>query len=74
MTCEKCQGTGLVLPEENIKYKSQATAMCPDCDGSGSVKEKAKAAPKPAAKPKSKSAEKRESVMTGTADATPKAK
>lgn len=35
--CEPCQGTGLVLPEGDIKYKSQATASCPECDGSGSV-------------------------------------
>lgn len=72
MTCEVCQGTGLVLPERNIKYKSQATVMCPDCDGSGTVKEKSKSNPKSVVK--SKSVEKRESVMTGKADATPKAK
>lgn len=37
--CESCQGTGLVLPEGDIKHKSQATELCKECDGSGQVQE-----------------------------------
>lgn len=35
--CEACQGTGLELPEGDIKYKSQAKAMCDECQGSGQI-------------------------------------
>lgn len=36
--CESCQGTGLELPEGDIKFKSQATTSCKECEGTGSVK------------------------------------
>lgn len=35
--CELCQGTGLELPDGNIKYLSQSKASCKECDGSGSI-------------------------------------
>jgi len=38
--CEDCQATGLVLPENNKQYSSQATEMCPSCDGSGKKEDK----------------------------------
>jgi len=73
--CESCQGSGLELPEGNLKYKRQATKMCDKCGGSGKIEVKVEVSkPKPAPKKpeqKSKSQEKREAVMTASADATP---
>lgn len=35
--CTKCQGTGLELPEGNIKFKSQAKKECDTCKGAGKI-------------------------------------